>query len=59
MKLNLNIVSVVVTFRKECRESIYLNPHAYWNINDVDVKCDKCDAINTVTLEKGELRKYV
>jgi hypothetical protein len=46
-----------VIFSKECGESIYLNPHAYWNVNDVGVKCDKCKATNTITLENGELRK--
>jgi hypothetical protein len=48
-----------VIFCKECRESIYLNPHAYWTISDTSVKCDKCNATNTITLENGELKnKY-
>ena len=46
-----------VIFCEECKETIYLNPHAYWNVNDIGVKCDKCMAINTKTLEKGELKK--
>ena len=26
---------------------------------DTRVKCDKCNAINTITLENGELKKQV
>jgi hypothetical protein len=37
----------------------YLTPHAFWNISDFGAKCEKCEAINTITLEKGELRKQV
>jgi hypothetical protein len=46
-----------VIFYKECRESIYLNTHTYWNVNDVGVKCDKCNATNTITLENGPIPK--
>jgi hypothetical protein len=37
-----------VIFCKECEESIYLNPHAYWTISDTRVECDKCKTINTM-----------
>ena len=39
-----------VIFRKKCGETNYLDPHAYWTINDTTVKCEKCETINTVTL---------
>jgi hypothetical protein len=48
-----------VIFCKECKESIYLTPHAFWNISDFDAKCEKCGAIITITMENGELRKQV
>jgi Zn finger protein HypA/HybF involved in hydrogenase expression len=50
---------MVVITCKECKESIYLTPHAFWNITDFGAKCPKCNAINTITLEEGELRKQV
>jgi hypothetical protein len=46
-----------IIFCKECKRDIYLNPRAYWNISDAAVKCDKCDIMNTITLENGELVK--
>ena len=48
---------MVVITCKECKESIYLTPHAFWNITDFGAKCPKCNATNTITLEKGELKK--
>ena len=48
-----------VIFCKGCKETIYLNPKAYWNINDVEVKCEKYNIINTITLENGELKMQV
>ena len=42
-----------VIFCKECRESIYLYPHAFWNLTDFGAKYPKCNA-NTITLEEGE-----
>jgi hypothetical protein len=36
---------------------ICLAPHAFWNITDFGAKCEKCDTINTITLEEGELKK--
>jgi hypothetical protein len=33
--------------------------HAFWNISDFGAKCEKCETINTITLEKGELKKQV
>jgi phage FluMu protein Com len=44
---------------KKCGELNYLTPHAFWNISDVGVKCDKCNAINTITLENWELKKQL
>jgi hypothetical protein len=42
---------------KKCGEPNYLTPHAFWNITDFGAKCEKCDTINTITLEEGELKK--
>jgi RNase P subunit RPR2 len=55
----MNIPSMPLIFCKGCKETIYLNPKAYWNVNDVDVKCEKCNTINTITLENGELKRQV
>ena len=33
-----------------------LTPHAFWNITDYGAKCE---TINTITLENGELKKQV
>jgi hypothetical protein len=46
-----------VMFCKKCGETNYLDPHAYWTINDAAVKCEKCQAVNTITLQNGELKK--
>jgi hypothetical protein len=32
---------------------------AFWNITDFGAKCEKCERINTITLENGELKKQV
>jgi phage FluMu protein Com len=42
---------------KKCGELNYLTPRAFWNITDFDAKCEKCETINTITLENGELKK--
>jgi hypothetical protein len=42
---------------KICGELDYLTPHAFWNITDFGAKCEKCETINTITFEKGELKK--
>ena len=44
---------------KKCGELNYLTPHAFWNISDFGAKCKKCEMINMVTLEEGELKKLV
>jgi hypothetical protein len=49
---------MVVITCKECRELIYLTPHAFWNITDFVAKCEKCETINTITLENGEENSY-
>jgi RNase P subunit RPR2 len=49
---------VLITCKK-CGEYRYLTPHAFWNITDFGAKCEKCETINTITLENGELRKQV
>jgi RNase P subunit RPR2 len=46
-----------VIFCKKCGETNNLYPHAYWTINDATVKCEKCETINRITLEDGELKK--
>ena len=50
---------MVVYSCKKCGELNYLTPHAYWTISDFGAKCEKCETINTITLEKGELKKQV
>jgi hypothetical protein len=52
-----DITSMVVYSCKKCGELNYLTPHAFWNITDFGAKCEKCEMINTITLEKGELKK--
>jgi hypothetical protein len=50
---------MVVYSCKNCGELNYLTPHAFWNITDIGAKSEKCETINTITLEKGELKKQV
>jgi phage FluMu protein Com len=57
-KVLLNILFVVVYTCKKCDELNYLSPTAFWNITDFIYKCPKCNAINTITLENGELKKH-
>jgi phage FluMu protein Com len=38
-------------------EPNFLTPHAFWNIIDFGAKCERCETINTITLENGELKK--
>jgi hypothetical protein len=42
---------------RKCGELNYLTPHAFWNITDFGARCERCETINTITLENGELRK--
>ena len=42
---------------KKCGEYRYLTPHAFWNVNDLNVKCKDCGTINIITIEMGELKK--
>jgi hypothetical protein len=44
---------------KKCGELNHLTPHAFWNISDFGAKCEKYEMINTITLEKGELKKLM
>ena len=39
---------------KKCGEHTHLTPHAFWNINDLGVKCKNCGTINTITMENGD-----
>jgi hypothetical protein len=48
---------MVVYSCKKCGELNYLTPHAFWNITDFGAKYEKCETINTITLEEGELKK--
>jgi hypothetical protein len=57
IKYFLNIPIMVVYSCKECGELNYLTPHAFWNTIDFGAKCEKCETINTITLENGELKK--
>ncbi|MGB7557232.1 MAG: hypothetical protein WBM37_01835 [Nitrososphaeraceae archaeon] len=55
--MNLIIPIMVVCACKKCGEPNYLTPHAFWNITDFGAKCEKCDTINRITIEEGELKK--
>jgi hypothetical protein len=57
IEYNLNITSMVVYSCKKCGEPHFLTPHAFWNITDFGAKCEKCETLNTVTIENGELKK--
>ncbi|MFY9566426.1 MAG: hypothetical protein WAQ29_08755 [Nitrososphaeraceae archaeon] len=57
IKYNLDISSMAFIYCKKCGEYRYLTPHAFWNVNDLNVKCKDCGTINTVTIENGELKK--
>jgi hypothetical protein len=48
---------MVIYSRKKCGDINYLTPHAFWNISDFGAKCEKCETINKITLEEGELKK--
>jgi hypothetical protein len=48
---------MVLYSSKKSGEPNFLTPHAFWNISDFGVKCEKCETINTITLENGELVK--
>jgi phage FluMu protein Com len=48
---------MVVYTCKKCGELNYLTPHAFWNITDFRAKCERCETINTITLESEELKK--
>jgi hypothetical protein len=50
---------MVVYTCKKCSEPNCLTPHAFWNIADFGATCEKCETINTITIENGELRKQV
>ena len=57
IKYNLNYFHMPVIFCKECKETIYLDPHTYWTIGDATIRREKCNMINMITLENGELKK--
>jgi predicted nucleic acid-binding Zn ribbon protein len=40
-----------------CGSDIKLDPVAYWNVEDTDIKCKECGALMRITLEEGELKK--
>ncbi|MGC2563488.1 MAG: hypothetical protein WA326_10830 [Nitrososphaeraceae archaeon] len=45
--------------RENCGESGYHTSKVFCNLTDFGAKCEKCETINTITLEKGELKKLV
>jgi hypothetical protein len=57
MKYLLDILFMVVYSCKNCGELNYITPHAFWNIADFGAKCERCETINTITLENRELKK--
>jgi phage FluMu protein Com len=50
---------MIVYSCKKCGELNYLTPHAFWDITDFGAKCEKCEMINTITLEKGEPKTQI
>jgi hypothetical protein len=38
-------------------ELSYLTPHAFWDISDFGAKCERCEMINTITLDDEKLKK--
>jgi hypothetical protein len=50
-KVQSGYYSMVVYACKKCGELNYLTPHAFWNVNDLRVRCKNCNTINTITLE--------
>jgi hypothetical protein len=52
------IMLVLITCKKYSEPNL-LTPRAFWNITDFGAKCEKCETRNTITLEKGELKKQV
>jgi hypothetical protein len=59
IKYLLDILLMVVYSCKKCGEPNFLTPHAFWNITDFGAKCEKCETVNTITMENGELKKLV
>ncbi|MGB7557406.1 MAG: hypothetical protein WBM37_02720 [Nitrososphaeraceae archaeon] len=59
IRYNLNIPSMAFIYCKKCGEYRYLTPHAFRNIADFGAKCEKCETVNTITQENGELKKQV
>lgn len=47
---------MVVITCKDCGNLIYLAPHAFWNIADSGARYEKCETINMITLENGNLK---
>jgi hypothetical protein len=45
------------TRARKCGELNYLTPHAFWNITNFGAKYERCETINRITLEEGELKK--
>jgi phage FluMu protein Com len=48
---------MVVYSCKKCGELNYLTIHVFWNITNFGAKCERCETINTITLENEELKK--
>jgi hypothetical protein len=40
-----------------CGCDIKLDPIAYWNVEDTDIKCKECGALMRITLQNGDLNK--
>ena len=59
IKQFLDIPFMVVYSCKKCGELNNLTPHAFQNITGFGAKCEKCETINTVTLENGALKKTI
>jgi hypothetical protein len=59
IRYNLNIPMWSKLLARNAEDINYLTSEAIWNITDFGAKCEKYETINTITLEKGELKKQV
>jgi hypothetical protein len=49
----LDVLSVPIVKCKGCGEFIVLG-NTYWNINDVDIKCNHCRMMDTIKEQNGQ-----
>jgi hypothetical protein len=47
---------MVVYSCKKCGKPNFLTPHAFWNITDFGAKSEKCETINMIAIEEGNIK---